>query len=204
MRHAYETGLVDPSSRGYTTYTPEQIHAICQLLQQGYSSRQAADALGYSGFNFYRLVSDLRNGKMWKSLTSNYNLPPAPIHSKEEVVLICELIMMRLSDDEVAQRMKDDYGYIVKPGFVKSIRYHSATWYDVLKDYTFPKQGKYTEEQIEKMCQGIVAGKTSTQIANELGIDSSVSFKSTVSQIRSGKLYRSIASRYDLSPMNKR
>lgn len=202
VRHAYDSGLVNTAERGYTSYTEEQIHEICQLLQRGYSTKQVGLVLGYSGFNFYRLVSDLRRGKVWCKVTSQYNLPQAASHTEEEVILICELLMQRLNDREVSERMKE-YGYDTKPGFIKSIRYKCVTWAHIIKDYDFPRPGKYSDETIEKICQWIEEGKKASEMAKFLGIEFTDSFKSIVSQIRHGTLYQGIANKYKMKKLNR-
>jgi len=204
IRSNYSSGLVDPASRGYIKYTAEDIHQICKLLEKGFKARQIAEILGFSGFGFYRLIRDLRNGKAWVSITSQYNIPRLTQHNDEEVIMICELLMLALSDEEVSQRMLE-CGVDAKISFIRSIRYGNIHWQHIIKNYKFPDRTPrpYSEEMAERGCQLMTEGKSYQEIAKILGVPYTNKLRMFLSQMRNGRTYTSIAGKYDLKPNPK-
>ena len=53
--------------------TEDDVHEICKLLEEGKKSREISDKLGIS----YNIVSDIRRGKTWTSISQYYNIKPA-------------------------------------------------------------------------------------------------------------------------------
>lgn len=69
--HAVSTGLQPRGeSIGTSLYSEDTIHDACRYIQQGNLSLQ--DISDITGLNYYT-VSDLKNKRSWKHITSQYN-----------------------------------------------------------------------------------------------------------------------------------
>lgn len=74
IKHADENGLRHHHSK----HSVDEIHEICQLLDQGLSTGQIADILrpelkGYEREKFTNIVGSIRRGQNWTSISQNYN-----------------------------------------------------------------------------------------------------------------------------------
>lgn len=80
IAHAERTGLRNNkgSAHANSKYTDEEVHEVCRLLDNGYTSGQIADIMkpelkGYEREKFTNMISSVRNGVNWTHISQNYN-----------------------------------------------------------------------------------------------------------------------------------
>ena len=88
-QHAWDTGLIQkgPRENPETSkiYSPELIHRVCKLLEEGMGDSEISKILGISkGF-----AQDIKCGRIWTHYSKQYNIPkptdlkrPDNLHSK--------------------------------------------------------------------------------------------------------------------------
>lgn len=208
IQHAYDTGLNVPSfgeDKYNAKYTNEEVTKICEMLQEGYSSSEIGKAIGRSGYNFLRFIHNLRNGIAWVWLTKDYDLKPAIRHTEEEIILICELLMTGISNEEISIKLKEDFGYDVLPGFIKTIRYGNENWAHIIQNYNFPSRliRPYSEEDIHQFCQLLEQNKSFREISELTGFEYNNSLLNILKNLRFKNIYPDIVSQYNISSERK-
>lgn len=127
-------------------YTTEEIHMICKLLEQGYDGIQIAMICNIQYDScFATLLSSIRNGRMWKSISCQYNI--SPVEMPEVIVdQICSLIAQGYTSQEIAQALNREYNkdFLTKLSFIRtgrSYRNISSKYPEIVKMYTVDEQG---------------------------------------------------------------
>jgi len=92
-QHAVDTGLnkLAGEDNPQNKYSEDQIHKVCQLLEQGrYNSIKIEELTGVS----HKIISLIRVGKLWSSVSKQYNLQRKNKKTLPEdtVIQICEHI----------------------------------------------------------------------------------------------------------------
>ena len=102
MQHAIQTGLAgrigvtNPRNK----YSEEQVHQVCKLLEDGKSAKDVARILSVS----INLVSNIRDGKNWTSISKFYDVQNSPMNHmrpKESRGKLIELIRDGYSNKEI-------------------------------------------------------------------------------------------------------
>ena len=88
--HSFENGL-QVAPKGEEVYnakhTNEQIHEICKLMEEGLRNIEIIEKLGVPK----SLLKNIRNGRSWESIKSQYNIPTrSRVLSEETVRWVCE------------------------------------------------------------------------------------------------------------------
>ena len=127
-------------------YTEDEIHYICQLLEQGYDGLKIAEYcnIPYNSC-FAALLSGIRNGRIWKSISKNYNITSVEM-SEIMVDQICSLINQGHTTQEIANILGKEYNkdFITKLSFIKtgrSYRNISSKYPKIVKMYTVDERG---------------------------------------------------------------
>ena len=88
--HSFENGL-QVAPKGEEVYnakhTNEQIHETCKLMEEGLRNIEIIEKLGVPK----SLLKNIRNGRSWESIKSQYNIPTrSRVLSEETVRWVCE------------------------------------------------------------------------------------------------------------------
>lgn len=88
--HSFENGL-QVAAKGEEVHnakhTNEQIHEICKLMEEGLRNIEIIEKLGVPK----SLLKNIRNGRSWESIKSQYNIPErSRVLSEETVRWVCE------------------------------------------------------------------------------------------------------------------
>lgn len=196
-QHAFDMGLAD-NSRGekshLATITDEQAKEICELLSQKIRPMEVAEITGIP----ITIVRHIYSGETWKHFAKDYDFQKSkdrsiPFSISDDTIhAICKLIELdRYNDADIASMTN------VSKRYVNDIRRGNRRT-DISSQYNFPVRDKKKEmeEKVRKACEMIQDNKWSrNEIAKETGLD-----PSTVSNIRSGKIYQEISREYGVSP----
>lgn len=194
IRYSYQTGSVDgKKGRAHTDYTDEEKHRICKMLEDGYTAKDVADAIGHVyDQNFIRLISKVRTGIRWADISKNYHMPNVRV-TAEEVHDICKL----LEDGYTAKEISDELGYDLSTSFtslVSDIR-TGKRWKDVSKHYQI-NPVKTDIATIDRICDLMSQGYSSPEIAKALGVEYDQKFVTFLSYIRTGRSFRNVSQHY--------
>lgn len=115
--HAYKIGLKGKGeAHCNSTHTEEQIHKICQGLEQRLSLLDCAEMAGMERSDTSKkYVSDIKRGITWTDISSQYNIPSGDyrqLFTDEQVHHICRLLEQGLTNEEIIN--------VVSPGMPKS------------------------------------------------------------------------------------
>ena len=119
----------DLSDRKPKTLTPDQVHEICKLLEEGKCSMtEIARRFNTSHQN----IISIRKGVVWKDISQNYNIvdeaPPRKFND-DQIRAICELIQSgEYYDTEIAEMFN------TTPTLLHSLRI-GQTHREITKDY---------------------------------------------------------------------
>lgn len=72
VKHAFKAGLKHSSlgsDNSLSCYTDKQIHDVCRYLQLGMKQTKIANKTGVN----YKYISDIKYGRRWKHVSSQYN-----------------------------------------------------------------------------------------------------------------------------------
>lgn len=174
-------------------YTNQDKHAVCRMMQEGYSNRQIADYLGIEyDQQLIKLLSGIRTGRKWTKIASLYTFPSVQVKA-EEVERICQLLEQGLNGPQIANVL----GKVHDSNFaalLSDIRL-GKRWKSVSSKYNVKPVNKLDLEA-EAICQMLASGYTSQQIADRLGVTCDHHFITFLSFIRTGRTFREISSRY--------
>lgn len=103
IQHAARQGRLNDTSgdnHGFATLTNEQVHEICKRIVLGESLTRLAEEFGSN----VKTLSNIRTGKRWTSISSQYDLKyiPKPKLTKERILAIKADIDKGLPAKEVA------------------------------------------------------------------------------------------------------
>lgn len=136
------------------------------------------------------------------------------VHTKGEIIRICQLIIEGKSNREIAETIMKEFGLSdYTEGYVRIIRYCSPIYqpkeWEIVKQYKdqFPDNGKrrYSEEDIENMCKLLSENKDPKEIAEILDLEDTKEFRATLSNLRSRNIYDHITAKYpNIGLKNKR
>lgn len=109
MQHAIRHGLRDScilENAPKAILTNEQVHTICQCLEQRIPYEQIANIINIDyNPNTLSLISDIKEGKSWTPISSQYNIPITnknnQIFNNDEIEQICQLIKEGYSYEEI-------------------------------------------------------------------------------------------------------
>ena len=127
-------------------YTENEIREFCKLLEQGYNGIEIANIcnIPYTQ-NFASLLSSIRNGRLWKSISQDYNISPVAL---PEVLVdqICSLLNIGYSPQQIATELHKEYTkeFAMQITFIKTGRCYreiSSKYPEVVKMYTVDEQG---------------------------------------------------------------
>lgn len=106
--HAWLLGLYrEKGSLHYNAkLSEEQVVKICELLQEGKSSKVISDLLNIHKDH----IAHIKRGDIWKDISKNYNIKTTSKSrkTKEIIVKICEYIAEGLSDCEISKLTKTE------------------------------------------------------------------------------------------------
>lgn len=131
--HSFENGLQIPLKGEDVVnalHTNEQIHEICKLMEQGLRNIEIVQKCGYSR----ALLKNIRNGRGWEHIKSQYNIPKrSRVLSEETVRWICEKFEQGYRICDVVRESTNEK---VSKHNVKAIKNRSS-YTHISKDYNF-------------------------------------------------------------------
>lgn len=130
--HSVETGLQpihDCDDHYAATFTDEQVHDICKLMQDGARNKDIAKTYNAN----IKTISNIRQGTRWKPITSQYDLNCARQVRMSPIVvkLICDAFSLGHSvQDLIDFKMFPDVKRVTL-NYIHSRKYHTK----ISKDY---------------------------------------------------------------------
>ena len=113
-------------NNGMHEWTEQQVHIICQYLQDGKSTKESLIAAGIEPTdNAIYNVSHIVQGKRWKHISSQYNIQQKwKITDKSDfVVPVCELLAQGYTPRQIIEALPDIPGsYDQKRAFISGIK----------------------------------------------------------------------------------
>ena len=210
-KHALEFGLRKPLScdkHQNATFTNEQVHEICKLLQDGVLYDDIIEIMQLQGTNFElrRRLIMIKNGYAWKEISSQYEISEkrnsaTDKYSEEQIRAICELMQAGEKDwRKIVEAVGLEPSGATRK-LVSTIRCggkHAMA--HIIAEYNIPEYGKqkYTEDQIRYICYLIQRDPTCSapNILKLADIPVTEASKNTVYSIRSRKSYIDISKDY--------
>lgn len=189
--HAMLYGLhqMDATDNPNNKLTEQQVHEICQLIQTGqYYDTEIAQMYNVSYVN----ISDIHKGKIWRSISKNYDLSnrkPLAL-TESQVREICEMLQTgkyRISD------IADKYN-VSRPAI--GAIYHRECWTHISKDYEFKiPPRKFSKEQVREICEVMQTEQYyDKEIAEMFGTTSYFIYS-----LRNGKIHTDVTKDYDMT-----
>lgn len=120
-RHGWDNGLNKNigANNGVGKYTDEDVHKICQLIDQGYRNCDICDAFGITDkrerMTFNGSISGIRYGKTHRNISINYNFMRGAKMSNRYSLAYAELVCKFLSDPERDFSYKEIMDYLEIP-----------------------------------------------------------------------------------------
>lgn len=106
---------------------------VCELMQSGKSNEQIKEDLNLS----IDIISKIRCGKSWKSISQHYNIRPRIGRLLiEQVKLICEKLNQGKTAQEIVEEMNDRY--VTKDAVYKIGSFKTYT--EITKDILLPRE----------------------------------------------------------------
>lgn len=110
--HAYRNNL-----HSWNVIDEEKAHVVCDMLQQGFKTKEVADCLGLEYYTVYDILTE----KTYLYVSCEYDLKSVPRREKldaSKVVTICELLEKKLPIKEIAEKcnVKSHSIYAIKNG----------------------------------------------------------------------------------------
>lgn len=84
-------------------FSIDDIEKCCQMLQDGYSSKEITEATGINN----NIISKIRHGKAWVSISSKYNIKP--MHKKTDLTQYWDTIEKMLREGYTRKEIRDLY-----------------------------------------------------------------------------------------------
>lgn len=145
----------------------------------------------------------------------NNNIREQHSHAKlsnDNVIEICKMLSNGYQIRDIYNIMKDKTNCNDLIRNIRSIRDRDS-WVSISKDYIFPEsinlRNKFTDEQVELVCQYIIAGCGYKDILVQLGYDITCMSKDElnnycdiINSIKQGNRYLKISSKYDFSSID--
>ncbi len=119
VRHALRTGLtpiIKGEDRVNAQLTNEQVHRICQIMEDGTSTQREIARM----FNVEEyIIHEIKLGHNWKWISCNYNIENCKVDNrplnKETVINICkDLEANELNVHEIADKYNIKYGRVLE------------------------------------------------------------------------------------------
>lgn len=109
--HAVETGLKGTVRNNYRTISEETAKEICALLQDGYRVKDVAMMCNVKSQD----VSDIKCGKNYKDISSEFTLDSVPFRQRisvDKILKVCELLQSKTSMAKIKQETGLNLGTI--------------------------------------------------------------------------------------------
>lgn len=167
--------------------TDQDVHKICQLLQDGKTIIEIAREVGVNK----SVVNNIKNCGYYSDISSQYTFNRSiekRDHTEEDIRKVCELIQ---ENKYTIQQIANMVGKTV--GFVQHIK-RGNTYTNISSQYTFPKQQHtdvLSDDKIREVCSLLVHGKSFREIERLTGVKDH-----TVSRIYKRKTYTDISKNY--------
>ena len=155
------------TTRNYGTLTDDMVECICEMLQEGYSDRVIVDKLKKNGIKITAgQISGIRHKRMYKRVTSKYDLPLSSYYiTDEQVKEICELLEKGYSNNSISKKVGVSHTTIdkVRKGKIRS---------EISSNYKIPSKsfGHLKENQVREICELLSQGKSVMEITELLDI----------------------------------
>ena len=172
----------------------EQVHTICELLQDGFLDKKIAELTGLK----LHYIRSIKDGHGYKEISSQYDFSKYYILntygtlSYEQVVEICELLDSGVNIHEISNKLN------ISLHIIKNIR-RGETYTNITKNYNFYKNYnsfRVSKEKIHEVCQLIDKNLKNVEISKLSGVSLGI-----ISSIRNGKYHIDISNQYNF--MNK-
>lgn len=138
--HAFELGLKPEGSESWFTELSEEIiHQVCKLLSEGVPNTEVVKVTGVTR----GVVSKIKTGKSWKSVSKQYNIPRKTRGLPEEVVVeICELMQEGHTAPEVLELVNHQELTLAKIYSIRKRQYYTSISKNYTWEYNSSKRGK--------------------------------------------------------------
>lgn len=112
INHAFELGLRKNfgENSNLNKYSESEIRFVCELMEKGYTNKEIKEYTNLSK----TAISDIRNGRTWKRISSEYNIPKnkSVRITEEQVYLIKYYIKKGFSNKEISSMVNIDHKQI--------------------------------------------------------------------------------------------
>ena len=216
--HKEDGQQFDESKCGSKIHDEVFIRHVLEKLREGYTKRQAVESFGYEYTKAIQkmLWYMLFNGG-YPHITKDYPDVLASAHANrrmcnyefsiDEVETICQMISSGYSDADIMARMNINDKPEKFSRFLDRLKNNKETKYYLVTSKYFSTnlnnvQGVeylFTEEEVHKICQMVLAGYAPSHIKQTLNLNVSVeAFAGVVHKIRNNRIsmYRHITSQY--------
>ena len=172
--HAWKMGLVDNSGehQSHSKYTNKQIIQVCELLESrefDYSKIYEITGVTPSA------ISAIRSGAIWKTISTNYNIPQATaLYTDETIKEVCKLLEdPTISHGEISERTGVNINTI-KDIMKKTSYSRISDEYDIkprINKGGWNPVSKYSNSQIRDVCTLLsTTDRSCKDIANITGV----------------------------------
>ena len=182
--HAVTNGLKKIGEEHHESIlSNEQVHTICKLLVNNYSTEEIYDELNLDieYINFRKIVYHIRYGECWNHISKYYNFSREKQrytkYNNDDIHLICKCLQEGKSYNEICDifNLKDIYDRNLFKRTIREIA-DRKSYTEISSSYNFQKpkglrDHLFSEEQIHTICKCILKGYDSLQILIELGIN---------------------------------
>lgn len=130
------------SKNGMSRLNEDQVHTICKLLEKNYSYKDIFPLVGLEGTeNDLHLIKNIKIGKRWKHISSNYNIPQYKKMPKftSYVIPVCELLVKGYSNEQIFNKLLQlgfDNNKSKAYSFINRIRRRDV-YSDITKNYRY-------------------------------------------------------------------
>ena len=156
----------------YSAYSVKEINTLCKYIQDAiYSPREIAVLMNKPYKSIAHTIKDIRNGKEWTDVASNYDFSKyeQTDHSRGEritpelVTNICELAMEHIPSKEIAKKLNRN------PAIINQTL-RGEHYPEIVQKYDLsfiPHVKQLTDEQVVGICERVMNGESVQSIATD-------------------------------------
>ena len=158
-----------------TKLSEKEVIKICELLQEGYSTKEIYKKMNFSDKNNIKNINRIRNGETWKYISNRYNFENIKkgnnVFSEKEVIKICELLQEGYNINEIIVKLNINSNY---KNLIRDIR-SRKTYKKISDNYNFDlNTNYYTKDRYNSIddviyiCELLQEGYNSKQILKKI------------------------------------
>lgn len=185
-QHARDHGIYSSGEESVNTeLTNEQIHEVCDLMQQGYINKDIVTKTGIPTYT----VANIRSGNIWKDISSQYQFTVKRQDRKSEstVLKICIDLETGLSNKEVSEK------HGISEQEIRRIR-RGDIFPDIVSNFDIPssKYSRLDKVVVERVCKEL---SEKTPLSDILDKFPELS-KAQLQRIKNRKIWINVSNKY--------